>query len=113
MTIFDYDDYRIFLKDYYLSQIKKRQGFSYRFFARKANLGSPSYLRMIIDGERNISSFTATKFSQVMGLTQDERIFFQFLVLYTHSKTKEEKNYNKETLDYLKKILNKNEVLNS
>jgi uncharacterized protein (TIGR02147 family) len=54
VDVFRYRDYREFLGAFYAQ--KKQSGLSYRGFARAAGLGAPNYLKLVIEGKRNLSS---------------------------------------------------------
>ncbi|HSA60450.1 MAG TPA: TIGR02147 family protein, partial [bacterium] len=47
-NLFNYLDYRHFLRDW-LQSAKKNYGFSYRFFSKRAGLKSPSLYKMVMD----------------------------------------------------------------
>ncbi len=49
-SIYEYDNYRAFLKDMYDYQKAKTTYFSFRYFARKAGYASPNFLKLVIDG---------------------------------------------------------------
>jgi len=51
-----YTDYRIFLRDYYQSCKKSMPRFSYRVIAERAGLSSPSFLRMVMEGQSDTVS---------------------------------------------------------
>ena len=81
--LFDYFDYREYLHDYYLFHKKKNSAYSYRLFARKAKLGSPNYLKLVVDGKRRITTDrTLYQFARGLGLTRDEEKYFRELVMY-------------------------------
>jgi uncharacterized protein (TIGR02147 family) len=81
-NLFDYFDYREFLHDYYLFHKRKNSAYSYRLFARKAKLGSPNYLKLVVDGKRRITDRTIFQFARGLGLTRDEEKYFRELVMY-------------------------------
>ncbi len=81
-NLFDYFDYREFLQDYYRFHKKKNAAYSYRLFARKARLGSPNYLKLVVDGKRRITDRTLYQFARGLGLDRDEEKYFRELVLY-------------------------------
>ena len=81
-NLFDYFDYREYLHDYYLFHKKKNSAYSYRLFARKAKLGSPNYLKLVVDGKRRITDRTLYQFARGLGLTRDEEKYFRELVMY-------------------------------
>jgi len=81
-NLFDYFDYREYLHDYYLHHKKKNSAYSYRLFARKAKLGSPNYLKLVVDGKRRITDRTLYQFARGLGLTRDQEKYFRELVMY-------------------------------
>jgi uncharacterized protein (TIGR02147 family) len=92
-TIFEYDNYRAFLKDAYLA-LKARDGkFSYRFFSRIAGFKSPNILKLVIDGDRNIAPESIEKFSGAFKLNKEEALFFHNLVLLNQASTADDKSY--------------------
>ena len=81
-NLFDYFDYREYLQDYYLFHKQKNSAYSYRLFARKAKLGSPNYLKLVVDGKRRITDRTLFQFARGLGLNKDEEKYFRELVMY-------------------------------
>jgi len=81
-NLFDYFDYREYLQDYYQFHKKRNSSYSYRLFARKAKLGSPNYLKLVVDGKRRITDRTLFQFARGLGLNRDEEKYFRELVLY-------------------------------
>jgi len=96
--IFEYDDYRKFLVDFYIESKTRNKNFSFRFFARVAGFGSPSFLKLVMDGKRNISAASARKFSSAMKLTQEETQFFVDLVGFNQAVTREERQFHAANL---------------
>lgn len=90
-SIFEYIDYRRYLKDYYDFQKKTKKYFSYRFFAQKAGINAPILLKMVIDGKRNLSRKTLEKFIDGLYLKEKEAIYFRNLVLFNQAKSALEK----------------------
>jgi uncharacterized protein (TIGR02147 family) len=92
VSVFDYLDYREFLRDAY-SDLKQRQrGFSYRWFSRRAGMSSPNFLKLVIDGQRNLTAQSAEKFAAALGLSSKETAFFRELVGFNQATTAAEKN---------------------
>lgn len=102
-SIFKYSDYREFLRDFYNHSKETNPNFSYRYFARKADLSSPNYLHMVINGERNLTKNITPKFSKAIGLNRKEQQYLDALVSFTHSKNNEAKRYYLELLQNLRK----------
>jgi uncharacterized protein (TIGR02147 family) len=53
--VFQYLDYRAFLRDYYKEKKAASKTFSYVNFARKAKISSSGFLLHVIKGERNLT----------------------------------------------------------
>jgi uncharacterized protein (TIGR02147 family) len=85
LEIFAYLDYRAFLRDHYAS--RKERGYSYRVFSRRAGLRSPNYLKLVIDGERNLSAAMIGRFAAACGLTGTRRRYFEQLVRFDQART--------------------------
>lgn len=94
--ISDYMNYRQFLKDFY--QFKRRlskddlRPYSYGTFSAAANIRSPNYLKMIIEGKRNLSLDMVGKFGKALGLTKIQIEEFKLLVQFTQSSDPGERN---------------------
>ncbi|MGZ3743430.1 MAG: TIGR02147 family protein [Pseudobdellovibrionaceae bacterium] len=100
-TIFEYDNYRVFLKDFYAYSKAENKKFSYRYFARISDVGSPSFLKHVIDGQRNLTLPVIEKFTRALKLNKQETSFFKNLVLFNQATTNEEKEiYAQELLKH-------------
>lgn len=82
IDVFAYLDFRAYLRDYYTARKAGSRGFSYRTFSRRARLSSPNYLKLVIDGKRNLSSKMAERFAEACGLTGDDQRYFVDLVAF-------------------------------
>ncbi len=91
-SIFEYVDYRAFLRAWLEEQKQRNPAVSTRLFAQKAGLRSTGHMSMILGGKANISSAIAHKLSAAMKLKKRESEFFQYLVLFTQAKTPKDKN---------------------
>jgi uncharacterized protein (TIGR02147 family) len=89
--VFSYIDYRLFLKNYYEGQKKNSRFFSYRYFAQKAGINSPNFLKQVIDSKRNLTALTIDKFIAALKLNEKEAQFFRHLVLFNQAKSVQEK----------------------
>ena len=91
--VFEYLDYRIFLKDMYAYRKKRDQYFSYRQFSGKAGFASPNFLKLVIDGQRNLSPASILKIAKGFNLKGTQRDFFENLVLMNQAQEHEQRNY--------------------
>lgn len=83
--IFGYLDFRQFLSDFVVF-LRMSGTFSARKFALQVGFKSPSYLKMIIDGQRNIGPEVVQKLCTTLDLKKDESQFFEKLVLFNQTK---------------------------
>lgn len=90
VDVFRYRDYREFLAAFY--QYKKQSGLSYRGFARAAGLGAPNYLKLVIDGKRNLSAEMAERFAEACRLNAEATAYFKALVAFNQAKDDAERN---------------------
>ena len=90
-SIFEFIDFRKFLDIYYKGQKENTHFFSYRYFSKKAGINSPSFLKHVIDGKRNLTRPVIEKFCQALKLTPKEATYFRNLVLFNQAKTSAEK----------------------
>jgi len=91
-SVFDFLDYRAYLRAYYEAQKRSRAGFSFRTFSKRASLRSPNFFKLVMDGDRNLGSETVPKFADAMGLVGSEREFFADLVAFAQAEDAAEKN---------------------
>ncbi len=91
-SVYDFLDYRQFLRAWYESEKARLPAFSYRYFARKAGFASPNFLKLVIEGERNLSEDSIERFVEVLKLVEHEETFFRDLVSWNQARNIAEKN---------------------
>jgi len=92
-VIFDYLDYRVFLKDMFCFRKWKDKYFSYRYFAGKSGFASPNYLKLVIDGDRNLTNGSIAKIAKGFKLKKQEREYFENLVFMNQAEDHEERDH--------------------
>lgn len=97
-NIFDYMDYRAFLKDVYQENKARNPAYSCRFIARHVGFRSASFFSQILKGRSNISLGMAARFAAFLKLKRKEVDFFEALVLFNQAKGHEEKKQGFERL---------------
>jgi uncharacterized protein (TIGR02147 family) len=85
-SIFEYDNYREFLKDVYLSLKATDKKFSFRYFSKAAGFKAGNVLKFAMDGKRNIAPQSIEKFAKALKLNKEESLFFRHLVLFNQAK---------------------------
>jgi uncharacterized protein (TIGR02147 family) len=98
VRVFDYLDYRDFLRARYQSRKRENPAFSYRYIASRIGLDSGTITR-ILKGERNLDPEMAGVLAKVFHLNDFEKEYFQALVLFCQAKNPMEKNL------FLEKVL--------
>ena len=86
-NIFEYENHRLFLKAYFDYCKQKMPQFSYRYFASKAGFTSPNFLKLVIDGKRNLSPASIEAFAKAFKLSVSESEYFACLVHFHQSET--------------------------
>ena len=91
LNIYGYTNYRTYLKDFFEHKKKNKAGYSYRVFAREAKLSSPNYLKLLIDGKRNLGEKTIPNILGALGLEGNMGEYFTNLVKMNHTKCLQQK----------------------
>lgn len=86
-NIFEYGDYRKFLEDSYHYLKANHRQFSFRYFSKRAGFSSPNFLKLVIEGKRNLSDDSIPGFAQALKLAKSESEFFTHLVHFSQAKT--------------------------
>lgn len=94
VAVYDYLDYRAFLRDFYAEKKAKSRAFSYRSFSKRAGVASPNYLKLVVNGQRNLSAKMAEKFAHACRLDADASRYFVHLVAFNQAKNSNELSLN-------------------
>jgi len=92
VSVYDFLDYRAFLRAHYEASKRTRPSFSFRAFSKLAGLKSPNFLKLVMDGERNLGADSVQRFADAIGLAPAEAEFFQNLVAFGQAANMTEKN---------------------
>ena len=97
--IYQYRDYRTYLKDFEEFKRSTSSGFSLRQFSKRSGLQSPSYFSLVSQGKRNLGQKTVRKFVTGLGLKAKEGLYFETLVNFNQTDNPDEKVYYLDRLD--------------
>src|SRR3954468_370739 len=92
VSVYDFLDHRAYLAAYYSAAKRTRPSFSFRLFSKLAGLRSPNFLKLVIDGERNLGADSVGRFAEALGLAGPDAEFFADLVAFGQAQTLAEKN---------------------
>ncbi|NUP08025.1 MAG: TIGR02147 family protein [Polyangiaceae bacterium] len=91
-SVYEYLDYRSFMRDVYAARKAADAKFSFRFFARRAGFSSSNFLKLVMDGDRNLGPTAIDRVASAMKLTADEAEFFALLVAMNQAQTVADRN---------------------
>ena len=72
-NIFNYMDFREFLKDFYTNHKAENPGFSFQIMADKAGFKSKSFIKLVIDGKKNLTADSLRKLNKVLKLNDNRK----------------------------------------
>lgn len=101
-SVYEYKDYRLFLKAHYQAKKRLDLSFTYRRFSLAAGLKSPNMLKLVIDAKKNLTNASTVAFAHALELSADEREFFFNLVQYNQSENARESKFFQAKLQLLK-----------
>ncbi|OGR04053.1 MAG: hypothetical protein A2284_12290 [Deltaproteobacteria bacterium RIFOXYA12_FULL_61_11] len=89
--LYTYTNYRNYLRDFYYERKKTLEGYSFAQFSTEAGIGSPNYLKLVMDGKRNLSQKSIGNFARGLGLTPGKARYFEYLVLFNQAADEDER----------------------
>lgn len=103
-SIYEYTNYRLFLKDYYEEQ-KAEKGFTYRDFSRLTGMNSTSWLLHLIKGSKNLSTDSVIRVAKALKFSKAEADYFEMMVPFTQARTNGVKDHYYQRMLGLKRKL--------
>ncbi len=97
VNVYDYLDYRKFLKEYYEEKKVDDPNFSHRFVASTVGFDASTFTK-VINKKRNLSLKLAAKLSRILEFKKKEAEYFTLLILFDQSDNHEEKRQYFEQL---------------
>lgn len=107
ISVFAYEDYHLFLRDWVASKKRERSSFSYQELADRIGLKSKSSLRLVCMGERDLSPSAAVKFVVAMALNERETEYFLALVAFNNATDPRERDLHLQQMRKVPKPINK------
>ena len=103
--IFEYLDYREFLKDYYNAKKEANPAFSLRVFSDKIGFKAKDFISRVMNGDKNLSSQSIPKVASGLRLGKHETEFFVALVKFNQAETTDERNAAFEQMQAVLKVV--------
>jgi uncharacterized protein (TIGR02147 family) len=104
--VYEYSDYRLFIKHYYEERKAGNPAFSFRYLAQKAGINSAPFFKFLIEGKRNLTQETVAKVAAALKLDEKAREYFEHLVFFNQAKTVKEKSRYFDKMIALQKARN-------
>lgn len=104
INIYEYLDFKTYLKDYYSLHKESNKNFSYRYIAQKVGFKSAGQFTQIIKGQLNLSQKLLPKFSKFLKLSKREAQYFELLVNFNQAKSQTDKSRFYERMLSFKEI---------
>jgi uncharacterized protein (TIGR02147 family) len=92
-SLFEYTDYRKFLRDYYGSKKGEKKGFSLKVLADRAGFKARDYVLRVMNGSRNLSQSGAFMLSRALRLSEKETDYFTNLISFNQANMPQEKDF--------------------
>jgi uncharacterized protein (TIGR02147 family) len=103
INIFEYFDYRQFLKDFYEEEKKSKPWFSYRYISAKVHL-NPGYIVKVFQGKIHLGLKNVESFADLLHLEGTGREYFAELISFGRAKNQNEIEQRFERLQSIKGI---------
>ena len=84
VIVFDYLDFRKYLRAYYREHKKQNCFFSYQVLTEKAGFNNRGFVYNIIKGTKKLTKSHCYKLSQALGHSKKEAEYFENIVAYLH-----------------------------
>ena len=91
-SVYEYVDYRAFMRDHYTECKKVLPHYSFRFLARRAGFTSSNFIKLVMDGQRNLGPQAIEKVAKALKLDEEGAQFFETLVNLNQAPTVAERN---------------------
>ncbi len=91
-SVYEYVDYRAFMRDHFAASKAALPQYSFRYLARKAGFTSSNFLKLVMDGARNLGPQAIEKVARAMKLDAHGAEFFAQLVALNQAQTVAERN---------------------
>ena len=103
VSLYEYFDYQVFLRDYIDTRKKNQTWFSFRYFAAKIGMDHSNLVKALL-GKRHISRLNALSIADFLKFTAKEKEYFTTLVEFNKAKSQAKSKYLLEKLLSIKNV---------
>ncbi|MBF0432421.1 MAG: TIGR02147 family protein, partial [Fibrobacteria bacterium] len=98
--VYQYFDYRKYLRDSYEAMREKNSRYSYRFIQEKTGI-DPGFLVKVFNGQKNLTEKSVPGLAKLLKLNKRQTKYFTLLILFGRAKTDSEiKHYFEKLLSF-------------
>jgi len=90
--VYEFVDYRAFMREHFAACKKTLPQYSFRYLSRRAGFTSTNFLKLVMDGDRNLGPQAVEKVALALKLDRDGAEFFAQLVAMNQAQTVAERN---------------------
>jgi len=91
--VYDFTDYRQYLKAYYAEKKQSNSHYSYQLLSERAGFGNRGFIFNVINGKKKLSKIHCFKLSQALRHSKAEAFYFENIVAYTQAKQEEARRF--------------------
>jgi uncharacterized protein (TIGR02147 family) len=102
ISLFNYLDYRQYLRAIFEEKKRENPGFSHRSLTEKLSLQAPGHMLFIMQGKRRLTSSIALRLASYLKFSKKESRYLLSLIRYSDAKTPAEKQYAFEEMQQLR-----------
>lgn len=89
--MFEFLDYRAYLRAFYEAEKAASPTFSHRAFSLRAGVKAPNHLMRIMDGTRSLRDDMVERYAKALRLNSSESEYFRHLVRFTDAKSSKDR----------------------
>jgi uncharacterized protein (TIGR02147 family) len=106
VNLFEFTDYREYLKAYFEDRKATDPKFSHRWLARRLDLSTSNFILLVMQGKRNLNAGLCLKISEVFKHSVKEASYFENMVDFIQAKSPKVKDLHFSRMKALRKNLN-------
>ncbi|MBD3418557.1 MAG: TIGR02147 family protein [Chitinivibrionales bacterium] len=112
-SIYEFTDYRKYLRAWYEERKTKDAHFSYRIFNALLGFSSPNYVQQVLDGKRNLTVRHVPSVVEGLGLSCNRARYFELLVKFDRTKRESDKAPLLHEISQMRKHLERGRIESS
>ncbi len=103
VDIFNYADYRLFIKEFLEDQKKRGLKITQRSILKEMGISSSGFLANVLSGKQNFTIQQVKDLSEILKLNSSQAEYLKYMVYFARAKDIDEKNDFYETLNQLRR----------